>query len=117
MVVRSDIEKAAVPDAGVADDWPVLDPVDVDVDAVELVDEPDGAVAVVEAELIARVSVAELYWELLSTTLTVKVELVALVGVPEMVPLLLMVRPGGRLPEKSDHVYVPEPPEADSVAE
>jgi len=41
---------------------------------------------------------------LLSVTLTVKLEVPLLVGVPEMTPVDASVRPAGRLPEVIDQV-------------
>ena len=52
------------------------------------------------AVLVARVGVSE------SVTDTVKVKVVVVVplGVPEIAPLLLKVKPGGKLPEVRSHV-------------
>jgi hypothetical protein len=52
----------------------------------------------------------------LSFTATVKVEVPFVVGVPEITPALESVRPAGRLPEGSVHVYPGVPPVAESDA-
>ena len=39
------------------------------------------------------------------------------VGVPEIVPLLLRLRPAGSVPDKTDHEYGVLPPEAKIVDE
>ena len=54
---------------------------------------------------------------LLSVTVTVKLEVAAVVGVPLMVPDELRDRPPGRLPEVTLHEYPPLPPEAAREAE
>jgi len=56
--------------------------------------------------------------ELESVTMAVKLKVPAVVGVPEMAPVLaLRVRPGGRVPVEIDQVYGVVPPLAVSVAE
>jgi hypothetical protein len=42
--------------------------------------------------------------ELLSVTVTVKLDVPAVVGVPEITPPLDIVNPAGRLPDVTDHV-------------
>lgn len=51
----------------------------------------------------------------LSVTLSAKLEFPAAVGVPEMVPPALRLRPAGRLPEATDQVYPGVPPVACTV--
>ena len=53
----------------------------------------------------------------LSATLTVKLEVPVAVGLPEMVPELLKLRPAGRLPEETDQVYGVLPPVAARLVE
>ena len=50
-----------------------------------------------------------------SVTLAVKSKAPALVGVPEIDPLLAKASPGGRVPAVTDHVYGVAPPLAVSV--
>ena len=50
-----------------------------------------------------------------SVTFAVKSKGNAVVGVPEIVPAPDIVKPGGRLPAATDHVYGVVPPVADSV--
>jgi hypothetical protein len=50
-----------------------------------------------------------------SLTCTVKVLVPLVVGVPLITPAELSDSPAGRAPEVFDHVFPPEPPEADSV--
>ena len=52
-----------------------------------------------------------------SVTLTVNVELPAVLGVPEIAPPALIDRPPGKLPESIAHAYGGTPPEALTVAE
>jgi hypothetical protein len=52
-----------------------------------------------------------------SATRTVKLEVVAVVGVPVIAPAVLSDSPAGRLPDETVQVYDPEPPEADSEFE
>jgi len=52
----------------------------------------------------------------LSVTFTVKLEVALAVAVPESTPAALSVRPVGNVPEARDHVSVPVPPLAFSVA-
>ena len=52
-----------------------------------------------------------------SATCTVKVDVAAVVGVPEMTPALLRLRPVGRLPEVTVQAYGVLPPVATSVVE
>ena len=54
---------------------------------------------------------------LLSVTVTVKLEVAAVVGVPVMLPEVLSDRPPGRLPEVTLQEYPPLPPEAAREAE
>ena len=49
-----------------------------------------------------------------SSTLTVKVDVPVVVGLPEIVPALLRVRPDGRLPADTDQTCGAVPPEADN---
>jgi hypothetical protein len=64
--------------------------------------------------LSAWSSVSGVLWE--SVTLTVKFEVPAVVGVPEIVPVELpRDSPAGRLPDRTDHVYGVVPPVAASV--
>jgi hypothetical protein len=59
-------------------------------------------------------SVSGVPWE--SVTRTVKFEVPAVVGVPEIVPVdELSDRPAGRLPEMTDQLYGVTPPVATSV--
>jgi hypothetical protein len=53
----------------------------------------------------------------LSVTATVKVALPLAVGVPEITPALESLRPAGKLPDASDHVYPGVPPDALRVVE
>ena len=53
----------------------------------------------------------------LSCTLTVNVDVVPLVGVPEISPVEARVSPAGRLPADIDQTYPGVPPVAASVAE
>jgi hypothetical protein len=48
-------------------------------------------------------------------TATVKVAVPLAVGIPDITPLPESVRPAGRLPDASDHVYPGVPPDALSV--
>jgi len=52
---------------------------------------------------------------LASVTWTVKLEVPAVVGVPEIAPAELKLNPAGRLPEEIDQVYGAVPPVAPSV--
>jgi hypothetical protein len=52
-----------------------------------------------------------------SVTETLKVDEPSVVGVPLMTPPVLMVRPGGRVPDESAHVKGPLPPVEVSVVE
>jgi hypothetical protein len=54
---------------------------------------------------VAIVNPADCFWagELLSLTVTVKVDVPFVVGVPEMTPAAEMERPTGSCPEASDH--------------
>jgi hypothetical protein len=52
-----------------------------------------------------------------SDTSAVKLAGPAAVGVPEMIPLLLRLRPAGRFPEETVQPYGALPPEAESVVE
>src|SRR5262245_46651209 len=52
-----------------------------------------------------------------STALTVKFDVPAVVGVPEIVPDELSIKPGGKLPLVISHVYGAVPPAAESVCE
>jgi hypothetical protein len=52
-----------------------------------------------------------------SITWTVKVKVLTVVGVPLIVPEGLSVRPSGRAPIVTDHVYGETPPEAVNAAE
>ena len=61
----------------------------------------------------AFVAVSAGVWE--SVTLTVKFEVPAVVGVPEITPPELKERPAGRVPESSDQLYGVTPPVAASV--
>ena len=54
---------------------------------------------------------------LASLTLPVKVNSPTVVGVPVMAPPLVSVKPGGRAPLASDHMYGAVPPLAVNVAE
>jgi hypothetical protein len=60
------------------------------------------------------VSVADCIWigEPLSLTLTVKLEELPEVGVPEIVPVDAIERPAGNWPEVIDHTYGATPPVA-----
>jgi hypothetical protein len=64
--------------------------------------------------VILKAAVVELW--LASVTFATKLLLPDPVGVPLICPLLLRVRPAGKLPELSDHVYGNVPPLAISVA-
>ena len=55
--------------------------------------------------------------ELVSVTLTVKLAVPAVDGVPPICPPELRLRPAGNEPDDTDHVYDPEPPVACSVCE
>jgi len=70
-----------------------------------------GSDGTAESAMIVMESVVLLYCDELSFTLTVNVLVEALLGVPEMTPLLLRLSPAGRLPEKSAHEYGAVPPE------
>src|SRR5207302_11493365 len=59
---------------------------------------------------------AEAEWEAVSVTWTVKGKEPAEVGLPEMVPAELTVRPAGREPLASDQAQGVVRPEAESVA-
>ena len=80
-------------------------------------------VLMVVPELPVFATVMDSAWlkvaEALSVTCTVKLKLPAVVGVPEMVPAVLSVRPPGRDPElvPTENVYVPTPPDAASACE
>ena len=50
----------------------------------------------------------------LSVAFTVKLAVPAVVGVPEMVPLVPRLSPAGSVPVDTDHVYGGEPPVAAS---
>ena len=53
-----------------------------------------------------------------STTLDVKVKVPAVVGVPEIAPVVgFSVSPGGSVPETIEYVYDPVPPVTFSAAE
>lgn len=54
--------------------------------------------AIVMLKFLVALALAE------SFTLTLKVEIPALAGVPEIVPPAAMDRPAGRLPDATDHV-------------
>lgn len=62
--------------------------------------------------VIDSLAVAVAAGELLSCAATVKLAMPALVGVPEIRPVLDMLRPAGRLPDATDHVYPGVPPVA-----
>ena len=64
-----------------------------------------GALIVTESPAVADT-------EALSVALTVKLEVPAVVGVPEMVPLALRFSPAGSEPVDTDQVYGGEPPVA-----
>ena len=56
-------------------------------------------------------------WPLASVTLMVKLDVPAVVGLPDSVPVEEpRVIPGGRLPLLTDHVYGPVPPLTVSVS-
>lgn len=69
------------------------------------------------AELTVIVYVALANWEALSVTCNVKLEVVVVVGVPEIVPELLRERPAGRSPEMRTHAYGAVPPVTGTVTE
>jgi hypothetical protein len=48
--------------------------------------------------------------EVVSVVLTTKAKVPAVLGVPEIVPVALSVRPVGSKPEAMDHVYGAVPP-------
>jgi hypothetical protein len=121
----SDIEKAARPAAGVADDWLELVPEDDEVEVPEE-DEDDVVVVVVvgvvvvvvvDAAPTATEYVALAVCDEVSVTRIVKLYVEAAVGVPASAPELLSESPEGRLPEETVHVYEPDPPEADIYME
>ena len=62
--------------------------------------------------VIDSVAVAVSAGELLSCAATEKLEVPTAVGVPEMRPVLDKLRPGGKLPEATFHVYPGVPPVA-----
>lgn len=53
--------------------------------------------------------------EFASVTVTVKLEVPAVVGVPEITPAALRLNPAGKVPDVTDHVYGAVPPAACSV--
>jgi hypothetical protein len=55
--------------------------------------------------------------DVLSSTWTEKTKLPETVGVPEITPPVEIARPGGRVPETTDHAYGATPPAAVNVAE
>lgn len=56
--------------------------------------------------------------EALSVTLSINEYVPAVVGMPEMIPAVLRVRPAGRLlPEATAHVYGDVPPVAETELE
>ena len=61
------------------------------------------------AMLIERLPLVAVF-AALSVTLTVKLEVPALVGVPEIAPLEVRFRPAGREPEATTQVYGAVPP-------
>jgi hypothetical protein len=63
----------------------------------------------VSEKIVDAVAAAE------SVTWIVKVFVPLVVGVPLITPAELSDSPAGRVPEVFDHVFPPEPPEADSV--
>ena len=67
------------------------------------------------ATMIVQVAVSDLPFE--STTLDTKVKVPAVVGVPEITPAALSVRPGGNVPETNEYVYGAVPPVTDMLAE
>ena len=68
-----------------------------------------GAAAIVMRNAFESDRLAE------SVTLTVKSNPPAVDGVPEIAPVLDIVRPGGNVPAATDQVYGVVPPLADSV--
>ena len=66
------------------------------------------------AVVIASDSGAVADTDALSVTFTVKLAVPAVVGVPEMVPLVLRLSPAGSEPVDTVHVYGGEPPVAAS---
>lgn len=118
----SDMPKAARPDdTGVDEGWLDAGPVDGeplvlddddegvvddDVDGVDDVDDVDDAgvfavvlVAVVDAVLMMIERLELVVCEALSLICAVKPDVVAVVGVPVMLPLLPRLSPGGNVPE------------------
>jgi len=85
---------------------------------------PPGAVVVViligateAVTVIESDCVSVSFGEDESATCTEKVEVAAVVGVPEMTPALLRLRPAGKLPEVTVQAYGVFPPVAASVEE
>ena len=72
----------------------------------------NGAMETERVPLVAVFAVGVL----LSVTLTVKLEVPALVGAPEIAPLEDRLKPAGRDPEATTHVYGAVPPLAATEA-
>ena len=131
VAVILDIAKAAREEAGVADGWLELEPVDDEVEEPEEDDDEDedevveevvvmGVVVVVVVVAAAPMVMEYVMLEVcdaVSARRTVKLYVPTAVGVPEITPVLLSESPAGRLPEETDHVYEPDPPVAMRYAE
>jgi hypothetical protein len=123
------MEKAAREEAGVADGWLELEPVDDEVEEPEEDEDEEveevvviGVVVVVVVVVAAAAPIVTEYAMLevcdaVSASRTVKLYVPTAVGVPEITPALLSESPAGRLPEETDHVYEPDPPVAMRNAE
>ncbi len=75
------------------------------------------AVAIVRAAFTVIAKLCDAVFDALSRTCAVKLLAPAVVGAPVMAPLDAKVRPCGRDPPVTDHVYGGAPPDAASVAE
>ena len=75
-----------------------------------MIESAEGGATTIESDLVA-VCVP-------SFTCAVKLKVPAVVGVPAMAPLdAFNEKPGGKLPDASDHVYGVVPPVAASICE
>ena len=76
---------------------------------------PEVVTASIVLTVMLRLPMA--VWPAESVTVTVKLNVPAVVGLPEIVPEVLNASPGGRLPVVTVQVYGADPPVALSVVE